>query len=228
MSTPDAYGDGLSRLQKITWVVARAIVVAVAKVFFRYELHHAERLPTSGAFVLAPVHRSNLDTPILPVVRKAPIRFMGKASLWEVNKAADWLLTMLGGFPVSRGAADRGALRAAEEILERGETLVMFPEGTRRSGDFVLEENMFDGPSFLAGRQQIPIVPIGIGGSERAMPIGSKFVYPRKITFVIGEPLAPPTPNDKGRVSRRAVKEHTDELRHRVQQLFDEASALAS
>ncbi len=226
MSTPDAYGDGLSRLQRVTWVIARAIVVIVTKLWFRYELHHAERLPTSGAFVLAPVHRSNLDTPILPVVRKAPIRFMGKASLWEVNKAADWLLTMLGGFPVSRGAADRGALRAAEEILERGETLVMFPEGTRRSGHEVLAENMFDGPSFVSGRQQCPVVPVGIAGSEEAMPIGKKMVYPRKIVFVIGDPMDPPMQNEKGRVSRNEVKRHTEALRVEMQKLYDEARSL--
>ena len=226
--TDAAYGQDLTRLQRAVWVLGRTLVLVAAKIWFRVEVHGRENLPTSGAFIVSPVHRSNLDTPLLPVIRLAPIRFMGKDSLWEASRFADWFLTMLGGFPVDRDGADRGALRLAEDILERGETLVMFPEGTRRSGPTVLEENMFDGPSFLAGRQQIPIVPIGIGGSERAMPIGSKFVYPRKITFVIGEPLAPPTPNDKGRVSRRAVKEHTDELRHRVQQLFDEASALAS
>jgi 1-acyl-sn-glycerol-3-phosphate acyltransferase len=226
MSTPDAYGDGLSRLQRITWVIARGLVVGIAKVWFRAELHNAENLPTSGAFIVAPVHRSNLDTPILPFIRKAPIRFMGKASLWETNKAADWLLTMLGGFPVARGAADRGALRAAEEILARGETLVMFPEGTRRSGDLVLEENMFDGPSFVAGRQQCPVVPIGIGGSERAMPIGSKFIFPRKIVFVIGEPMDPPAQNDNGRVSRNEVKRHTESLRLVMQDLYDEAMEL--
>lgn len=222
-----AYGQDLSRPQRAAWVLGRTLVLIAAKVWFRVDVRGQENLPTSGAFIVSPVHRSNLDTPLLPVIRLAPIRFMGKDSLWEAGRFAAWFLTMLGGFPVDRDGADRGALRLAEEILSRGETLVMFPEGTRRSGPTVLEANMFDGPSFLSGRQQIPIVPVGIGGSERAMPIGSKFVYPRKIVFVIGEPLAPPTPNEKGRVSRRAVKEHTDELRGRVQDLFDEASAIA-
>lgn len=220
------YGDDLSRLQRATWIVGRTLVLVFAKLWFRVEVHGRENLPTSGAFIVSPVHRSNLDTPLLPVIRQAPIRFMGKDSLWEASRFADWFLTTLGGFPVDRDGADRGALRLAEEILERGETLVMFPEGTRRSGPIVLEENMFDGPSFLSGRQQIPIVPIGIGGSEQAMPIGSKFVHPRKIVFVIGEPLAPPMPNEKGRVSRRAVQQHTDVLRGRLQELFDQASAM--
>lgn len=217
----DAYGQDLTRMQRAAWLFGRALVVVLAKVWFRYEVHGRENLPTSGAFIISPVHRSNLDTPLLPVIRRAPIRFMGKDSLWEAGRFPAWFLTMLGGFPVDRDGADRGALRAAEDILERGETLVMFPEGTRRSGTVVEQENMFDGPSFLSGRQQIPIVPVGLGGSERAMPIGSKFVYPRKIVFIIGEPIAPPEPNENGRVSRRAVKEHTNLLRERLQELLD-------
>lgn len=220
------YGDDLSRAQRVAWIVGRNFMFLMAKIWFRVDVHGRENLPTEGAFIVSPVHRSNLDTPLLPVIRQAPIRFMGKDSLWEASRFADWFLTTLGGFPVDRDGADRGALRLAEDILARGEALVMFPEGTRRTGPIVLEENMFDGPSFLSGRQQIPIVPIGIGGSERAMPVGSKFVYPRKIVFVIGEPLAPPTPNDKGRVSRRAVQQHTDVLRGRVQEVFDQASAM--
>lgn len=216
-------GQNLSKPQRATWRVAHVVMRTAAKVWFRYEVHGRENLPTTGAFILSPNHRSNLDTPLLPVIRKAPIRFMGKASLWEAGRFADWFLTTLGGFPVERDSADRGALRLAEDILERGEALVMFPEGTRREGPVVEAENMFDGPSFLAGRQQVPIVPIGLAGTEEAMPVGKKLVYPRKIVFVIGEPLAPPVQNENGRVSRKAVKDHTETLRGHLQVLFDEA-----
>ncbi|NNC80736.1 MAG: 1-acyl-sn-glycerol-3-phosphate acyltransferase [Acidimicrobiales bacterium] len=221
------YGADLTRLQRVVWVLARALVVAITTLYFRAEVHGRENLPTSGAFILGPVHRSNLDTPLLPAIRKEPIRFMGKDSLWNVGRVAAWVLTTLGGFPVERGSADRGALRAAEDVLERGETLVMFPEGTRRSGPIVQEENMFDGPSFLAGRQQVPIVPVGIGGSEAAMPIGRKVILPKKVVFVIGTPIPPPEPNANGRVPRRLVKEHTAIVMDRVQEVFDDAMELA-
>lgn len=216
----------MSLAQKAAWMVVRVVITSFAKVWFRYEVHGKENLPDDGAFILSPNHRSNLDTPLLPLIRLAPIRFMGKESLWEAGRFAAWFLDTMGGFPVERDSADRAALRLAEEILENGEPLVMFPEGTRRIGPIVEEEHMHSGPSFLAGRQQVPIVPIGMAGSEQAMPTGSKMVYPRKITFVIGEPLAPPEQNDKGRVSRRAVQEHTELLRDRIQVLFDEAKAL--
>ena len=223
MNSIDAYGEDLSRLQKMTWRVLRAAMAALAKVWFRYEVHGRENLPKSGAFIVAPVHRSNLDTPLLPVIRSEPLRFMGKDSLWKASRFGAWFLTMLGGFPVERGSADRGALRAAEEVLARGETLVMFPEGTRREGPRVLAENMFDGPVFVSGRQQCPIVPVGIGGSEAAMPKGSRFVRPRKLVFIIGEPIPPPEPGESGRVGRQTVRRRTEELRLTLQGLFDEA-----
>jgi len=225
-ATLDRYGATLRRRDRVAWAFARALVTSAAKVWFRYEVHGRENLPDDHAYILSPVHRSNLDTPLLPLIRKEQIRFMGKESLWKVNKFSSWFLTMMGGFPVEREAADRSAMGAAEEILARGETLVMFPEGTRRSGPIVQAENMHSGPSFVAGRRQVPIVPVGIASTEEAMPKGKKFVYPVKLVFVIGEPIAPPEQNEKGRVPRSALKEHTELLRQRLQELFDEAKAL--
>jgi 1-acyl-sn-glycerol-3-phosphate acyltransferase len=109
--------------------------------------------------------------------------------------------------------------------LQRGEPLVLFPEGTRQSGPEVTE--MFDGPAWLSGRAQAPILPIGLGGTEAAMGKGVKFPRPARMSVVIGRPIAPPVPNDKGRVSRRAVSEKSLELREALQELFDEAQSLS-
>ena len=57
------------------------------------------------------------------------------------------------------------------------------------------------------------------------MPRGAKFMYPRRIKFVIGEPMDPPAPGPNGRVSRRAIRETTEELRERIQDVFDQAQA---
>ena len=212
--------------QRAAWVIARTFVVTVAKLWFRYEVHGSENLPKSGPYIVSANHRSNLDTPLLPVIQNKPLRFMGKDSLWEAGWFAAWFLDTMGGFPVSRDSTDRTAMRQAEDILIAGEPLVMFPEGTRRTGPIVEEEHMHSGPSFVSGRQQVPIVPVGMAGSEAAMPTGSKIVYPKKIIFVVGEPLAPPAQNEKGRVSRKEVQRHTEELRDRIQIVFDQAKGL--
>jgi 1-acyl-sn-glycerol-3-phosphate acyltransferase len=215
-------GRDMTVVDRIVYTVCRTLIVWVGKVLFRVRVEGRHRFPDNGACVVAPVHRSNLDTPILGFVTRRRLRFMGKDSLWR-KKPVAWFLSALGGFPVVRGTADRDALRACQAVLERGEPLVMFPEGTRRSGPTV--QQLFDGPAFVAARTGAPIVPIGIGGSERVMPKGSKFLRPAKIVIVVGEPIVPPP--GEGRVPRRVVSELTERLYTSLQQLFDEADTKA-
>jgi len=198
--------------------------VAIARTYFRAKVKGHENVPKTGAFIMSPVHRSNLDSPVIALVTRRRMRYMGKESLWKRRWSA-WYFTAAGGFPVERASADRAALNACLDVLERGEPLVLFPEGTRQSGPVITE--MFDGPAWLAGRAQVPILPIGIGGSEKAMGKGTKFPRPVVMTVVIGKPIMPPPPDAKGRVPRRAVRELTEELRESLQQLFDEAQELA-
>ena len=216
------FGGDLSWASRVFYVFMRNAIRVLAAVWFRVRVEGAENIPASGPCILAPVHRSNLDTPIMAVVTARRMRYMGKDSLWKSRFGA-WFLTSLGGFPVARGTADREALRACEAVLARGEALVMFPEGTRRSGPLV--EDLFHGPAFVSSRSDAPIVPIGLGGSERVMPKGAKWVRPRKVVIVIGEPIHPPA--HEGRVPRRAVMELTATLQDALQRVFDEAQIKA-
>jgi 1-acyl-sn-glycerol-3-phosphate acyltransferase len=216
-------GEEMTGAQKAFYGVVRAALASVGRAYFRLEVHGRENIPRTGAFIIAPVHRSNLDTPMLGVVTRRRMRYMGKESLWR-SAPGGWLLTALGGFPVERGTADRAALRAATAVIERGEPLVMFPEGTRQQGPDVVE--MFDGPAFVACRTGAPIVPVGIGGSYEAMPAGAKWVKPAKMAIVIGPPLVPPPLTEGGRASRKAVRQLTADLGAAIQVLYDEAQAL--
>ena len=130
----------------------------------------------------------------------------------------------MGGFPVERGSADRAALRACEEVLHRGESMVMFPEGTRQYGPVVEAAKMHAGPAFVAARAGVPIVPMGIAGTDRAMPHGARWIRPVKVVIVVGEPIVPPVVD--GRVPRRLVDELTEEVRRAIQAAFDEAQDL--
>ena len=110
-------------------------------------------------------------------------------------------------------------------MVERGEPLVLFPEGTRRFGPTI--ENLFDGAAYVATRARVPLVPVGIGGSERAMQKGKRLPRPVKIHIVVGEPLHPPSA-DGPRASRRLVRELTEQLHVELQRLFDEAEKKAA
>jgi len=224
MTKFESFLVGQSRASRLLYVVARAIVVGVTRLFTRMRVEGAHRVPRHGAFVLAPVHRSYIDTPIAAAVTRRRLRFMGKDSLWKW-KGPGWVLSALGGFPVSRGSADREALKRSVQVLEAGEPLVLFPEGERKSGSVV--QPLFQGASYVAVKAGVPVVPVGIGGSERVMPKGVRFPRPRKVVVVVGEPIHPPLHAPGGRAPREAVREMSDRLYAELQRLFDEADRAA-
>lgn len=207
----------------VSYKIMRAIVVGVSVGYTRTKVIGRHNIPRDGAFVLAPIHRSNIDTPLAAAVSSRRLRFMGKDSLWKI-RVIGWILSALGAFPVTRGTADREALKRCIAVLEMGEPLVLFPEGTRQSGPIVMP--LFDGAAYIAVKAGVPIIPLGIGGSERVMPKGKKMIYPRKCVLVIGEPISAQV-DETGRVSRSAVKELTEKLTVDLQRLFDEAQVLA-
>lgn len=209
-----------SRWALVWYAFARGVVELVCRLYWRVEIRGRENVPRSGPFVIAPVHRSNIDTLLAGCLTRHRIRFMGKDSLWKYRWSGA-LFNSLGAFPVHRGTPDREALRRCEEALRGGEPVVLFPEGTRQSGPKV--QPLFEGASFVAARAGVPILPVGIGGSEWAMPKGSNRILPVKVVMIVGEPIRPPERPEGGRVSRKSVSQVSESLHSTLQVLFDEA-----
>ncbi len=210
---------------RVAYRVIRTLLRGIIHGAFRLEVTGREHLPTSGGFILAPGgHRSILDTPVVSLAGPRVLRYMGAETYFGIP-VLGWFLRAMGGFPVERSATDRNALRLAEWVLRNGEPLAVFPEGTRKEGPLITE--MKEGAAFLAGRAEVPIVPVGIGGGARALPLGAYVPRPRKITMVIGEPIQPPARSDGGRVKRSEVARVSGQLRDSLQALFDEAQIRA-
>ncbi len=212
-----------ARFELGVYAFVRGALVGFCRLFWRLRVEGLEHVPADGPFILSGVHRSNIDTPLVAAVTRRRLRYMGKKEMWKWRPAG-WLFTTLGGFPVNRGAADREALRTCTELLRGGEPLVIFPEGGRRAGPVV--GDIFEGAAYLSAKTGAPIVPVGIGGSEAAMPIGAKMLRPVRVHLVIGPPLRA-EPTGAAKASRRAVRELNDRLRSELQRLFDEAQKKA-
>ena len=209
-----------TRLYLIWYAIARGVVELVCRTYWRVEIRGHENVPRWGPYVIAPVHRSNIDTLLAGCLTHRRIRFMGKDTLWKYRWSGA-LFSSLGAFPVHRGTPDREALRVCEEAVRGGEPVVLFPEGTRQSGPIV--QPLFEGAAFVAARAGVPVLPVGIGGSEWAMPKGKKRIRPVKVVMVVGAVIPAPERAPGSRVSRRSVAELTDQLAERLQELFDEA-----
>lgn len=220
MGKPETFlaGNGLG--SRIFYRVGWLIVIPIVRVYTRLTISGREHLPKDGPFVLAPTHRCYLDTPFAGTVRWRRMRFMGKHTMWK-NRQFGWVFSALGAFPVKRGAADREAIKRSLEVLAMGDPLVLFPEGERKEGPTV--QPLFEGAVYIALKAGVPIVPVGIGGSERVMPKKSKFVYPRKVHVEIGPPIMPPELPESGRLPRTVYGEYNERLHAELQRLFDRA-----
>jgi 1-acyl-sn-glycerol-3-phosphate acyltransferase len=201
---------------------ARAVVLSVFKVVFRVRVVGKERVPSGGAYIVAPSHRSILDVPFAAYITPRTVRFLAKDDLFSTPFGRR-LFDALGAVEVERGTADRGAMRALERVLAAGEPVAIFPEGTRHSGPEIAE--LFAGAAYLSVKFGVPIVPVGIGGSEHILPKGKIFPRIHRVAVSVGEPLSPPTLG--GRARRSAAKQLTDELQKSLQACFDDAGRLA-
>ncbi len=203
--------------------VARTIVLGPFRAAFRVQVSGLENVPATGAYIVAPTHRSNLDTPFAAFVTKRRIRFMAKQEMFKHPLAAKFMYAM-GGVPVERGSPNaRAALKAAQVALKEGEPVAVFPEGTRRHGREVTD--LFDGTAYLAVKLGVPILPIGIGGSEEILASGKKLPKFHKVAVVVGPVItAPPDATTRKRSDLVAI---TAQLQAELQGLFDEAMAIA-
>jgi 1-acyl-sn-glycerol-3-phosphate acyltransferase len=195
----------------------RVIVHLINRVYWRVSME-GPPVPSEGGVILAPVHRSFIDFFVVSETTRRDLFFMTKEEMWR-SRILGRILDSTGAFPVHRDGTDRLALSRAQSVLEHGNVLVMFPEGTRRAGPVV--EDLQEGVAFLAARSGAVIVPIGVGGTTASLRKGSKLPRPVKVHLVLGNPLEALQRPAGGRTPRREVRELTARLCSELQRVYD-------
>jgi 1-acyl-sn-glycerol-3-phosphate acyltransferase len=144
-----------------------------------------ENLPSEGPVIVAANHMTNYDVLPLQFALTRPLLYMGKEELFR-NPVMDWLFRQLGAFPVYRGARDDWAMQHSIKLLERGNVLGIFPEGTRSKGKGLKPAKT--GAARLAQMVQCPIVPVALYGTQEMF-----HHLPRraKVLVNIGAPIFP-------------------------------------
>ncbi len=180
-------GFSLKRgIQGVTYWTSRWLCLGVSKVLFGLRVEGREHIPCSGAAIIAANHVSFLDPVLVAIAAGRPIHFMAKEELFRFRPFG-WLLQQYRVFPVSRRRTDLQAMKRALSLLEQGEIIVIFPEGTR--GDGVQLGAAKPGIGLIASRSGAPVIPAFHRGAEKALPRGARLPRPHRITVKFGAPF---------------------------------------
>jgi 1-acyl-sn-glycerol-3-phosphate acyltransferase len=146
-----------------------------------------EHIPAEGGVILAPNHRSFLDPWVVGICLRRPVYFVAKRELFE-KRWMGWFLNSLGAFPIRRGESDEEAMETARTLVERGNALLIFPEGTRhRHGPLGSPKR---GVGRLALETGAPVVPIAVLGTDRVRR--GVIIRPCRVSVRCGRPLTFP------------------------------------
>lgn len=209
MRGPDAPGWGFGHFVRNT---AGRIALAL----YRTRFDGADNVPAGGA-VIAGNHSSYLDPILLWCGGVRPIHFMSKVELWK--GWLGWSLAQFFAFPVDRTGSDRTAIQTATRLLEQGDLVGVFPEGTRHRENPDELGEAHGGAAFIALRAGVPVVPVGIVGTDEAWPPGARFPRLTKVRMRYGEPVRP---EDFEGSRKEKVAAMTDEVMRRIAAMRDE------
>ena len=180
------------------------------RLFFRFRVIHRERMIQSGPVILAMNHQSYLDPALAGTTCDRAIYFLARRTLLDVPLLG-WVLPKLNVIPVNQEAVDRSAIKAVIRVLQAGNGVLLFPEGSR-----TLDGNLQPaepGLGLVIAKTLAPVVPMRIFGAHEALRRGGGRLRFVPITVVIGEPiffsatdLEPGGKNLYTRLSERVMK----------------------
>ena len=148
----------------------------------------ADHVPATGPVILAANHRSQIDPIIVAAAVPRRCTFLAAAELLTMPVLGT-LIRLFQAIPVKRGRSDRRAIAECLARLDRGEALLIFPEG--KIGIDGTLQPAHDGLAFIASKARVPIIPIGIAGTCKVWPLGTRIPRRGQIAVRFGEPIVP-------------------------------------
>jgi len=185
-SSQEAISPRIPHRRNLVWLLIHCLVYLPMRFWCRTCIIGAEHIDPSRGGIFLINHQSYLD-PIFAGVRLTrPVSYLARDTLFRIPLIG-WVCRSTYVIPISRTAFRGGSIRTALGRLEDGFLVGIFPEGTRSSGP---PEHFRPGFLSLVRRADVPVYPVAIVGSDKAMPKGAWFVRPAKVTVVYGEPLS--------------------------------------
>jgi 1-acyl-sn-glycerol-3-phosphate acyltransferase len=170
------------------WLL-KVVLTPLLRVLFRIRVEGAANVPAKGPAILASNHQSFIDSVFLPYAVRRRVTFVAKAEYFESWRTA-WFFRALGMIPLKRegGSASQRALAAAQEVLEAGRVLGIYPEGTRSRDGRLYKGHT--GVARLAARTGAPVIPVAQLGTAQVQPVGANTLRLfRPVSIKLGPPM---------------------------------------
>jgi len=198
----------------LTYRLGWALTRVIASTVFRMRRYGFENIPETGPFIIASNHKSLADPPLVGSFIKRQVHFLAKRELFK-NPLFGALIRSTNAHPIRRGAIDKGAIETVNNLLNKGQGVVIFPEGTRARGIDFLDPK--PGIGLIARQALVPVVPAYLHGTDKLSEV---FLGKEKMAVIYGEVL------DKSAISRYddnklGYRELAEEIMRRIKGLKD-------
>lgn len=161
------------------------ILRVIFRLLFRYKAYGFENIPKTGSFIIASNHISYLDPLAIGAFAPRKLNYIGKKELFE-GKYFGWYMRKIRIIAVDRETSPYSGMKKVIRKIREGIPIVIFPEGTRGDGDTFLEPEV--GAAYLALKFDLPVLPVYVKGSEKALPKGAHFIRLEPVSVCYGKP----------------------------------------
>lgn len=207
--------------RNLVWRTFQITLQLLFVIWFRYRAAGKEHLPKDSGALLLMNHQSFLDPVIVGLPLQRPVSFVARHTLFS-NPIIGWILKKTYVMPLNRSAAGTESFRMSLDRMKDGFLVGVFPEGTRSKDGKVAPPK----PGFiaLARRSNVPVIPVGIAGSHKAMPPGKRLIHPARLGVYFGEPLQPELVQELSKKNRE--QEFLQYVHEEMQKVVEKAAQL--
>lgn len=199
-----------------SYAVGHRIFRELANGFFDFRVVHPERLQYEGGALIVSNHVSFLDPPLIGQAFDRPIHFFARKTLFS-NPLVGALLRSWQAIPIDRDRPDPSSLKTTIRLLRSGESVLMFPEGTRSSDGQL--QSPEPGVGLFIAKAMVPVLPVRLFGTFEALPRNCFVPRPASVTLVVGEPWRADLDNAKERTGKALYQALADQAIGKIGEL---------